>query len=539
MILQGQIVDIKNRCIYKGEITIDNNCIKSIEAKEHQNNQYILPGFIDAHIHIESSMLTPGAFATVAVSHGTVAVVSDPHEIANVLGRRGVEFMLTDAERVPMKFMFGAPSAVPATPFESSGATINSKEVDELLSNPNIGFLSEMMNYPGVINSDEEVFKKIEAAKRYGKPVDGHAPGVTGDELKRYVEAGISTDHECNSLEEAREKISLGMKIMIREGSAARNLSALHPLLAEFPDMVMLCSDDLHPDDLIEGHINLLVSRLMLAGYNPFDVLRAACVNAVEHFNLPVGLLRVGDCADFIIVESVETMSISSTWIAGKEVFSKGRPTFDYAAPESVNKFNSSNIGEKEIAVDVNNRKIRVIEVFDGDLFTKERVEKVTMPLPGMHDVANDILKVVVKDRYRDALPAIGFVKGFGIREGAFASSVAHDSHNIIAVGTSDKVIVKAINKIVEMKGGLSWCVDDEEISLPLDIAGIISSLPANEVAARYERLTEAVRNAGSDLQAPYMTLSFIALLVIPELKIGDRGLFDVRRFSLVPLIVD
>ena len=316
----GQLVDIHSRNIYPAVVSIKSGKIEHIERSETAPDIFIIPGLIDAHIHIESSMVTPGAFAVAAVRHGTCGVVSDPHEIANVLGINGVEFMICEAQKVPLNFFFGASSCVPATSFESNGSRLNHMEVRELLEMKEIKYLSEVMNFPGVINDDPEVMKKLECAKEMEKPIDGHAPGLSGDLLRKYVSAGITTDHECSTLEEAAEKISLGMKILIREGSAAKNLDALKELFTSHPGMVMLCSDDLHPEMLREGHINKLIAKLVSEGYNLFDVIRSATVNPSEHYKLNAGLLREGDAADFIIVDTPARMNVKETWIKGRKV---------------------------------------------------------------------------------------------------------------------------------------------------------------------------------------------------------------------------
>ncbi len=535
----GKLVDIHRRSVYGAEVRVENGRIVSISEMDDVPEVFILPGFIDAHVHIESSMATPGAFAVAAVPHGTVEVVSDPHEIANVLGIDGVRFMMSDSEKVPMRFTFGAPSCVPATSFESSGASLDSKDTASLMVDERIGFLSEMMNFPGVVNCDPEVMAKIRSAKIAGKPIDGHAPGLGEEALKKYVDAGISTDHECTTIEEAREKIALGMKILIREGSAARNLSSLHPLVAEAPEMVMLCTDDIHPDELVDRHINSMVTALLDKGYDLFDVLRAASFNPVKHYKLATGLLREGDSADFIVTDNLATMNILKTYIKGNLVFSDGRVLFEYPGADAVNNFNSSSISTADIRTSLTSRKIRVIEAFDGDLYTGNRTYSVPVSLPTGYNPEQDILKIVVKERYRDLPPAVGFIKGFGIKEGAMASSVAHDSHNIVAVGTSDEFICRAVNRIIEMKGGLAWAGPEGDLSLQLNIAGIISSASVDETASLYKQLSLEVKKAGSDLHAPFMTLSFMALLVIPDLKIGDQGLFDVSVFKKVPLIIE
>jgi adenine deaminase len=534
--ISGKYVDIFSREIYPALVTVSNGIIRGVERSGSAPDQFILPGLIDAHIHIESSMVTPGAFALTAVKHGTTAVVSDPHEIGNVLGVKGVEFMIRDSMKVPLKFFFGAPSCVPATSFETSGAMIDHNEIEKLLARKEIKYLSEMMNFPGVVYGDKEVMLKIDAAKRLKKPVDGHAPGLTGDMLEKYVSAGISTDHECSTLEEAKEKISLGMKILIREGSAARNLNALKELYRTDPEMVMLCSDDLHPEMLQLRHLNKLVGQLIYEGYDMFDVIRSATLNPARHYNLECGLLKEGDPADFIIVDTLQNMNVMQTWINGAKVFDVGEVLFDYVPGLAVNRFNCSHIEREDLIVKNQGRQFRVIKAFEGELLTDEILHKTGKGELVEADLSNDILKIVVKDRYNDGPPVTGFISGFGIRSGAFASSVAHDSHNIIAVGTSDEDLVAVINEIVRLKGGLAVCSGNQLSSLQLDIAGIMSTRSSAEIAHQYQALSEMLSELGCKINSPFMTLSFMALLVIPKLKIGDKGLFDVNKFQLVSL---
>jgi adenine deaminase len=532
----GKLVDIHKREIYPAVVTVNNGLIQSIEKTELRSDVFILPGLIDAHIHIESSMVTPGAFALSAVKHGTTGVVSDPHEIANVLGKQGVLFMIEDAKKVPLRFWFGVPSCVPATAFETSGAVLDHNDVGELLLRSDINYLSEMMNFPGVIYDDEEVHLKLKFAQKLKKPIDGHAPRLTGELLKKYVAGGISTDHECSSLEEAREKISLGMKILIREGSAARNLNALKDLYKSNPEMIMLCSDDFHPEMLQKRHINKIVASLITEGYDVFDVIRSATINPVAHYNLEAGLLIPGQRGDFILVDDLKEMNVLETWINGKKVFSNGETLFTYEPGEGINKFNCSTVNKKNIIVVNKPGNIRVIEAFEGELLTRQLLISSGTNKYLDPDVNNDILKIVVKDRYNDAPPAIGFIKGFNLKKGAFASSISHDSHNIIAVGTDDKDIVNSINEIVRLKGGLAVSADNILNSLQLDIAGIMTTASCDDVAVEYEKLNALIKSFGCTMISPFMTLSFMALLVIPELKIGDRGLFDVQDFKFVPL---
>jgi adenine deaminase len=539
MKISGQIVDIHNRCVFGGVVSIVDGKIASIRRSEETSERYILPGFIDSHVHIESSMVSPAQFAVTAVRHGTVAVVSDPHEIANVLGVEGVRFMINDAGKVPLKFVFGAPSCVPATQFETSGAIIDSVETDKLLSDPSVGYLAEMMNFPGVLYGDPEVMAKINSAKKYGKKIDGHAPGLTGEDLLKYVGAGISTDHECSSLEEALEKIELGMKILIREGSAAKNLEALKSLIETNPQDVMLCSDDLHPEMLEKGHINILAARLINDGFDIFNVIRAVTLNPVLHYGIDMGLLRTGDNADFIVVDDLKTMHVLQTWINGECVYNYGETMFDAGEIKVSNTFNASLVTLNDILLRNSGLKIQVIKAYNGELIT----DKIVM-LSGNDkyiesSTENDVLKIVVKQRYNDGIPAVALINGMGIKEGAFATSVAHDSHNIIAVGSNDKDIVDAINMVIDAKGGMSVVTVKRRELLRLPIAGIMSDLPVETVAERYQILSEMVKGLGCKMDAPFMTLSFMALLVIPCLKIGDKGLFDVIKFAPTSLFVD
>ncbi|HBE42881.1 MAG TPA: adenine deaminase [Bacteroidales bacterium] len=539
MKIEGNIVDVHSRKIFGGEINIEGSRISEIRYKENSGGGFIMPGLIDAHIHIESSMITPGSFATAAVSRGTTGTISDPHEIANVLGIEGVNFMIEDGRKTPFKFYFGAPSCVPATDFETGGARIGEEEIRDLLMRVEIKYLAEVMNYPGVINGDKDLLGKIEIARQLNKPVDGHAPGITGSPLRKYIGAGISTDHECNSLEEALEKISLGMKIIIREGSAGRNLDALRDLYRIHPGMIMLSSDDIHPEMLKNRHLDKLISRLVNEGYDLFDVIRSATVNPALHYDLDAGLLRPGDNADFIVTDSIEEMNVLETWINGKKVYDRGKVLFEYKPGKPVNKFNCSQIHKDELLIRNRAPEIRIITAFDGDLFTKEIIHESGNEHIVKTDSTQDILKIVVKDRYMDGAPAVAFIRGFGLKSGAFAGSVAHDSHNIIAIGVKDEDIVSVINEIIRLKGGLA-VTDGEKIhSLQLNVAGIMSDRPCNEVAEDYLNLSQIVKGLGSTMSAPFMTLSFMALLVIPELKLSDKGLFDGKAFRYVPLFVD
>ena len=516
---------------------------------------YIMPGFVDAHIHIESSMLVPSEFARLAVLHGTVATVSDPHEIANVLGVEGVEYMIDNGSRVPLKFFFGVPSCVPATSFETAGAVIDSRQVEALLQREDLRYLAEMMNYPGVLHGDPEVLAKVAAAQRLGKPVDGHAPGLMGEEALRYIRAGISTDHECFTEEEARGKLKAGMRVLIREGSAAKNFDALigllpqyyegsaaknfealYPIIDEFPDKVMLCSDDKHPDELLLGHIDRLVARAVAMGLDLFKVLRVACINPVSHYALPVGSLRAGDPADFIVVEDLREFQVMETWIDGTLVAKDGQVLFDEPLISCPNRFAVREKHPADFRLPYLGPAARVIGVRDGELITDDLRLQIPQADTAFQesDTERDILKITVVNRYADAPPAVALVHGFGLKSGAIASSVAHDSHNIICVGTADDSICAAVNAIISHRGGIAVIGPPQNRVLPLPVAGIMSDREGRWVAAEYAEIDRLAKTLGCKLSAPFMSLSFMALLVIPSLKLSDKGLFDGTVFEFV-----
>ncbi|MFT4832717.1 MAG: adenine deaminase [Psychroserpens sp.] len=533
----GQFVSIEERNIFSAEITVEKGKIISIEKMEHDHKGYILPGFIDAHIHIESSMLVPSEFARLAVLHGTVATVSDPHEIANVLGSEGVHFMIANGKKSPFKFHFGAPSCVPATSFETAGATIDAEGVKNLLASPDIYYLAEMMNYPGVLYDDLEVLQKIAWAKHYNKPVDGHAPGLRGAEAKKYCAAGITTDHECFTLGEAQGKLALGMKVIIREGSAAKNFEALIPLLPEHFEQMMFCSDDKHPDDLLLGHINDLCARAVAKGIDVFKVLQAACINPAKHYKMDVGLLKEGDAADFIIVEDLKDFKVAQTYINGELVAENGHSKIPVIPFETPNNFKVRPKIEEDFFLKANGDIIRVIEALDGELITKEiKAKNLVQNGNLVSNTTTDILKIAVVNRYSNNPPAIGFIKNFGLKKGAIASSVAHDSHNIIAVGTADEEICRAVNLIIKNQGGICAIGPDNQKSLALPVAGIMSDKDGWETGRLYQEIDAMSKTLGCTLKAPFMTLSFMALLVIPDLKLSDKGLFSGSKFEFVDL---
>ena len=537
--VSGQYVDIVGKQIYPATIQVENGTIVSISPCENAPLQYLLPGFIDSHVHIESSMLIPSSFARLAVLHGTIGTISDPHEIANVCGVDGVHYMIDNGKKVPFHFFFGAPSCVPATNFETAGAMIDSDQITELLASDDIYYLSEMMNFPGVLYQDDEVMKKISAAHQAGKPVDGHAPGLRGEEAKKYIAAGISTDHECFTIDEALDKLGFGMKILIREGSAAKNFEALYPLLDSHTNNIMLCSDDKHPDSLLEGHINQLCARAIANGIDKFKVLQAACINPVEHYKLPTGKMQVGDPANFIMVNDLISFEVVSTFINGLMVAEKGK-SYIAAIPEtSINQFDAPFISAVQLKIDTKdypnqNGLIPVIEAIDGQLITNciwmPSTEKENCLIA---NTTNDVLKLVVYNRYKTAAPSIAFIKNFGFTHGAIASTVAHDSHNIIAVGVDDESIMTAINSVIQEKGGVSCVNKTDSKILALPVAGLMSTADPYEVAEQYTIIDAMSKGLGSKLASPFMTLSFMALLVIPHLKLSDKGLFDGDQFKL------
>lgn len=536
--VKGNIVDIESKEIFSGKIFIEEGFIKSIERISDYEKEfpYIIPGFIDAHVHIESSMLIPSEFAKLAVAHGTVATVSDPHEIANVCGMKGVEYMIENGKTVPFKFHFGAPACVPATVYETAGATLDANAVDELLSKKEIYYLSEMMNFPGVLHNNEEVFAKIDSAKNYDKPVDGHAPGLRGEEAKKYIEAGISTDHECFTREEALDKLKYGMKILIREGSAAKNFEALIDLLNDHENDMMFCSDDKHPDSLVKGHINDLCKRAVAKGIDVFKVLKAACINPVKHYKMDAGILQPGTPADFIVVDDLKDFKVMAAYINGELVAENGRSNIKIQSSPAINNFNCSFKNANDFKIKTSDFSGEIIEALDEQLITN-KLALLPKKENGFYisDVEKDILKIIVVNRYKNAPVAKAFIKNFGLKHGAIASSVAHDSHNIIAVGADDESLADAVNLVIKSKGGVSVADHfhpDLNLILPLPVAGLMSNEDGYKVAELYTKIDAAAKELGSKLSAPFMTLSFMALLVIPHLKLSDKGLFDGDKFQ-------
>lgn len=531
--VRANLVDIAARRVFAAEIGWSAGVIGRIDELGAANPAWpcLIPGFIDAHVHIESSLLPPAEFARLAVRHGTVASVSDPHEIANVLGLDGVRWMLANAAQTPFHVLFGAPSCVPATAFETAGARLGVADVETLLATPGIGYLSEVMNFPGVLAGDPGLLAMIAAARRRGLPVDGHAPGLSGEAAAAYAAAGIGTDHECATLAEAEDKLRAGMAILIREGSAARNFETLHPLISRYPGRIMLCTDDCHPDDLARGHIDRLVARAIAHGHDLFAVLEAACLTPQRHYGLALGQLRVGDPFNAALVDNLRDFTVRATWLAGELAAENGQSCLPPVPCQPINRFAARAVRPEELCVAPSDADFsRVIAAEDGQLLTRE----LRLPLQGP-SVADDVLLIAVVNRYTPTAPAVALVRGFGLQAGALASSVAHDSHNVIGVGCDAASLATALNAVIAVQGGLALVDGDGQVDcLPLPIAGLMSDLAGDTVASRYAALSDGVRHRlGSPLRAPYMTLSFMALLVIPELKLSDRGLFDGRAFAL------
>lgn len=540
--ISGHIVDVVSNRIFDGVVTFSHGRITAIEPAHDVTDQYLIPGLIDAHIHIESSMMIPSVFARQVLPHDTVACVCDPHEIANVCGIPGIDYMINDGKKSPLKFYFGAPSCVPATHVETAGAVLNAADVKTLLKRDDIHFLAEMMNFPGILMGDEQVLLKLKYAREFNKPIDGHAPDLSGDNLRTYVDEGISTDHECMTLAEAKEKLALGMMILIREGSAARNLDDLMPLLKDHSDRVMFCSDDKHPDDLQKnGHLDNHLRRIVAKGYSALDALRCCSLNPIKHYNLNIGMLQDGDRADFVVVKDLTHFNVLQTWIGGTLVAENGTVCYPASEPsEPINQFNTVPISAEALQVIPKGKRMRVIVAEDGQLQTNVLLaEPLVENGSVVSDTSNDLLKMVVYNRYHPAKPAIGFIKGIGLKRGAIASTVAHDSHNIVAVGVSDKEIAAAINQLVECKGGIV-AVDGKKVELlPLPVGGLMSDTDGPSIATAYEKADAMAKKMGSPLGSPFMTLAFMSLLVIPELKLGDKGLFEILKFSFTDLFTN
>ncbi len=551
---RGHIVDVVRREIYTGVVVVDGDTIADVRRCELPEREkaypYFLPGFIDSHVHIESSMMEPHEFARVAVGHGTIGAMADPHEICNVMGIEGLDYMVNSGRRATMNILFGAPSCVPAIggDVETSGAVLDADDIERLMARDDIGFLGEMMNFTGVINGDEQVMRKIAAAKRYGKPIDGHAPGLMGEDCEKYAKAGITTDHECVSIEEALGCIKAGIKVLIREGSAAKGYEKLKALIGSHPGDVMFCTDDCQPSDLVVGHINLIVRRAIKDGFDLFDILQAACVNPQRHYNVNWGLLQKGDPATFIEVNNIGPhFRVQHTYVEGTEVYSYNS-SFGAIHAQIVkneestfpNQFVAAPITVDDIRLDIaGGDTLHIINATDGDLFTRHEVRTVTgNPLVDMKYRWHEVQKIVVYNRYTPgAKPVVGLIRGFGLGEGAIASTVAHDCHNIVAVGSNDNFLVQAINRVVEMQGGEVAVTKDEMLDLALPIGGLMSPLSGHEVAFRCHYIKALVKQMGCKMKAPFITMAFACLTVIPELKITDRHLWDCQRMQPIATV--
>ena len=563
------ILDVLTDSVYPARITIEDGIFKQIipiqvtEETKIDVDGLLLPGFIDSHIHIESSMITPAQFARIAVRHGTTSVICDPHEIANVCGIEGIEFMIENAKTVPFNFYFTAPSCVPATGFETSGAVLNSDEIEYLLQKDEVVALGEMMNFPGVINGDGEVLRKLELARQYRKPIDGHAPLVSGQDLDKYIEQYIITDHECSNFKEAIEKKQKGMKIMVRDGSSAKNMEALLDFSARIdhlknqesfgiiptevlsrrihsPIFDFIVSDDKHPNDLINGHLNLSVKKASELGIDIIKAIEMVTINPASHYSLEAGSIVTGAKADFIIVDNLHDFNIKKTYIGGECVFDGENVLFDV---EDVDVSNTINADKKhacdfDIYFDGDECEVNVIKCYNGELLTKKSTATLkTKDGIVQPDIYEDVLKISVVERYGGNTITNAFIKGFGLKKGAIASSVAHDSHNIIVVGYSSEMMAEAVNTVIENRGGLAVVSEDFSDSLSLPIAGLMSNEDAFDVAKKLDVLHRMASALGCKLDSPFMTMAFMALLVIPSLKISDEGLFDGDNFEFIDVI--
>lgn len=547
--ITGNLVDVINETIIPSEVTIENGIIADINSIKTKCDNFIIPPFVDSHLHFESSMLMPSEFARNAAIHGTVGIISDPHEIANVLGMEGIKYFIDDIKNVPTKIFFGAPPCVPATDFETAGATITTEDIEELFKNYKLNLLSEVMNFPGVINDEENIINKIKIAKTYGKVIDGHCPKLTENDLKKYINAGISTDHEVTKCSEAEEKIANGMIIQIRNGSAAKNFNRLYPLIDKYPDKLMFCSDDLEPNDLKKGHINLIVKEAIKRKMNIMNILKIASINPIKHYNINVGTLKIKEPADFLIVNNLNDMEIIKTFCNGNIIAENGSTNIKYKKPKIINNFNAEPIKIEDIQLKISNKNqnktnvnVNVIRIMKKTIITQREIHNLEVKngyiMPKINRTKEEINKLVIVNRYKkDTKPAVAFVVGFGFDMMAIASSVSHDSHNIIAIGGDDMLICEAINKVIEAKGGIAvtWGNKNKLYHriLKLPIAGLISDLNIEEVTKTMDIIKKAAE-IESKTNSPFMMLSFLSLLVIPEIKLSDKGLFDVNKFEFM-----
>jgi adenine deaminase len=551
LLTNAQVVDVFSGEIVSEAIAISNGVIVGFgqyEAKKtvNLNGRYVAPGFIDSHVHIESAMTCVTEFARAVLVHGTTTVVADPHEIANVLGSSGIEYMLQSAEQQPINIYFTLPSCVPATDMETAGARLTAENLQPFLKNERIVALAEMMNYPGVIHRDPEVLAKISSARQQKKPIDGHGPGLTGKPLYAYISAGIQSDHECTTAQEAKEKLMAGMHIMIRQGTGARNLQALLPVVNErTAKRMMWCTDDRHPHDLIaEGHIDSIVREAIRSGLDAVLAIQMATLNPAEYFGLHhLGAIAPGKQADLVVFEDLKNPVIEKVYCRGILLAEKEKIRSEIRGPVTATVPRSMQIDlhRVDFTIPAEKNRIRVIEIVPDQLITRQRIESIPVKNNrGVSDPSRDLLKIMVVERHKGTGNiGKGYVRGFGLKRGALASSVAHDSHNIIVVGTSDTDMQIALEAVAKMGGGLAAVLDARIMaSLALPIAGLMSSAPVRKVRDQLDHLIKVAQDLGTVLKDPFMTLSFLALPVIPELKLTDIGLIDVNRFEPVSLFV-
>lgn len=537
--IEGNVVDVRHKRVLKARISHEDGVITSVEEVSGDFEGYLIPGLIDSHIHVESSLLCPSRFAEMTIPHGTTAVVAAPHEIANVLGLPGIEYMVKDSKTVPLRMYFTAPACVPTTPFETSGAAFGPAEIEQMLSREEFIALGEITDYPGAIAHDPEVMAKLEVARRLHKPIDGHAPQLSGPELREYVNLGISTDHECTSSEEAIEKAALGMLVMVRQGSASKDLESLVPFASKHE--FLLVSDDINVCDLAHGHLDRTLAQAISFGVDPMHALRAATINPALHYNLPLGAIEVGRMADVVKVSDLESFKVDEVFIGGELVSSGGVSRFEVRPKEIVNQFvlQRRTPSDFEVKTALQSVNVRVIGLIKDEIVTDSLLANLrSQNRKVMPDIENDILHMSVANRYRDAPVSNAFVKGFGLKSGAIASSVAHDSHNIIAVGASSDDMAIAVNTLVEEGGGFCVCSAGQCSILHLRVAGLMCTKPAREVMRVLDVLLEKIKGLGCVVPNPFMKLSFLSLLVVPRLKLGDKGLFDVEHFQFVDVIV-
>lgn len=538
MLIKGNILNVFTDEIYPGEIKIEHGIIESIKEVNADFNDIIVPGFIDAHIHIESSMLTPSRFAEIALRHGTTSVIADPHEIANVMGMDGIDYMIDDAKKTPLKYYFTAPSCVPATKFEKSGATISPNIIDNLLSRPEFVALGEVMDYNAVISNEKSILEKIKIAKKYHKPIDGHAPLLSGKNLQKYVKHGVITDHESTTKKEVAEKKRMGMKIMIREGSESKMLEKLIYSNCDF-----IVSADLKPEDLINGHLDKCLRKAVDYGMDPYEAIKLVTINPAEHYNLNAGSISPGKSADLVFIDNLRDFTVKRVVINGNTIFKKQKLLFranprpiDTTLHVSLTKPEDFDLKAQNPAH--KSATVNLINVSDNTIITKQSSAKLSIQKKTIiPSVFEDILKISVVDRYGGNTISNGFVKGFGIKNGAIASSVSHDSHNIIVVGTNSEYMSRATNHLIENKGGLAAISNQAKLDVTLPIAGLMSDKPAKVVANNSAKLNELVSNMGCELSSPFTSLSFMALPVVPEVKMTTNGLFNVNTHQFIDII--